>query len=486
VEAAQGSSPVSVDPSEWTWGGSGISNMGIVVFSHRAFRKQYYRAKRAHRTLAQKGAFTLRLAARVETQTGTAEFKTPDDAGAVRFAVLMRPFLDPASDYHYRKVFEQIAAEAPKRISAADRASVEEEVVAIEAGDISLAINDQRIRAHDLYVLLAQGEFFDSDQKALAQLRELRPMPLFGPLAWYHFYSFTVSIYHHVGRLYRLSWEIQRGQGNAPDVPSASKCLFCSRSDRAFTSEEHVLPEALGNDEMVLPPGRVCDACNNALSVLDTELVDFPPVALLRVLYVPHTKKGRLPSADFDGVSFRKTNPRRLEIRSRDKAPEQVVQADGSVSVKWTFQGTRPIAPHRLARALFKIGLELLAYDCGPLRAFDGRYDAAREFVRGTRATFPNHFMLCTEGKPKPGIQTTQFTDLAGTPTFVDIFGVLFAFNLEPSPRLDASKIPGGPFTAFDLSIPTQCDAKLESEALPSSCSTSSSERLAPKGETTS
>lgn len=49
-----------------------------------------------------------------------------------------------------------------------------------------------------------------------------------------------------------------------------SRCLYCLREDRAFTSVEHVIPEGMGNKEIVLPVGVVCDKCNNGeLSKLD-------------------------------------------------------------------------------------------------------------------------------------------------------------------------------------------------------------------------
>lgn len=36
-------------------------------------------------------------------------------------------------------------------------------------------------------------------------------------------------------------------------------CIFCRRHDGGFTSREHVFPESLGNEEVVLPRGVVCD-----------------------------------------------------------------------------------------------------------------------------------------------------------------------------------------------------------------------------------
>lgn len=40
-------------------------------------------------------------------------------------------------------------------------------------------------------------------------------------------------------------------------------CVFCKTASDSSRSEEHVVPESLGNLDYVLPRGVVCDACNN-------------------------------------------------------------------------------------------------------------------------------------------------------------------------------------------------------------------------------
>jgi hypothetical protein len=40
-------------------------------------------------------------------------------------------------------------------------------------------------------------------------------------------------------------------------------CLFCKGSTETSVSIEHIVPESLGNIELVLPAGVVCDKCNN-------------------------------------------------------------------------------------------------------------------------------------------------------------------------------------------------------------------------------
>jgi hypothetical protein len=43
-------------------------------------------------------------------------------------------------------------------------------------------------------------------------------------------------------------------------------CIFCKGETSGSYSEEHIIPESLGNIDHVLPPGVVCDKCNNYLA----------------------------------------------------------------------------------------------------------------------------------------------------------------------------------------------------------------------------
>lgn len=43
------------------------------------------------------------------------------------------------------------------------------------------------------------------------------------------------------------------------------RCIFCKADSTSSTSTEHIVPESLGNIEHTLPPGVVCDKCNNYL-----------------------------------------------------------------------------------------------------------------------------------------------------------------------------------------------------------------------------
>ena len=44
------------------------------------------------------------------------------------------------------------------------------------------------------------------------------------------------------------------------------RCIFCKLPSTTSRSKEHIIPESLGNIEHILPPGWVCDKCNNYLA----------------------------------------------------------------------------------------------------------------------------------------------------------------------------------------------------------------------------
>jgi hypothetical protein len=69
----------------------------------------------------------------------------------------------------------------------------------------------------------------------------------------------------------------------AADEGRERGCLICRENDGGFASVEHILPESLGNTEMLLPRGVVCDRCNHGpLSRLDQALAGFLPIEMMR------------------------------------------------------------------------------------------------------------------------------------------------------------------------------------------------------------
>jgi hypothetical protein len=74
------------------------------------------------------------------------------------------------------------------------------------------------------------------------------------------------------------------------------RCIFCAVTSDDSQGQEHIIPEALGNEEHVLPRGVVCDSCNNYFGVkIEGPLLDTLHFANLRARQEVPNKRRRLP-----------------------------------------------------------------------------------------------------------------------------------------------------------------------------------------------
>lgn len=230
-----------------------------------------------------------------------------------------------------------------------------------------------------------------------------------------------------------------------------SRCLFCLREDRPFTSVEHVVPEGLGNKEIILPAGVVCDGCNNGkLSDVDQKLVDFDPLALLRVKYAVPTKVGKMPKAQLGDALVQRTSPSHVHIKTEGN--KTVWEVPGGHGFK--FRGRRPLnARHtrELTRALFKIALELIYLEEGPDVAFAARFDPVREMVRGV-APFHGYLLIASnreyisQGHTEVSIQFRYVGDGDRQTVLIvfDFAGVVMATDLLTRNLDDFGRVPEG------------------------------------------
>jgi hypothetical protein len=77
------------------------------------------------------------------------------------------------------------------------------------------------------------------------------------------------------------------------------RCIFCKTESSASRSVEHIIPESLGNTKAVLPPGVVCDSCNNYFArKIEKPLLDTPYFRNLRGRQRIDSKRGRVPAQD--------------------------------------------------------------------------------------------------------------------------------------------------------------------------------------------
>lgn len=178
--------------------------------------------------------------------------------------------------------------------------------------------------------------------------------------------------------------------------PVRRTCLFCKSEDRdRFTSEEHVFPESLGNKTIILPPGVVCDVCNQYFSKLENQFIHSYPMLFGRFLSPEPTKKGKWPKTELPKGGF----IRGIRV-SHDPVPIVQIQLNGvnpeerarleaqyrSHALEHTLPSIRlPEEDIQVSsRVLAKIALELM-YLHSPRFAFHHAFDRIRHFSRQAR-----------------------------------------------------------------------------------------------------
>ncbi len=355
-----------------------------------------------------------------------------EDPELVRLATLLRPFMMEASPIEFRGVWSRLVEE--RVVDAATRERIDALIASADTSPVRVVLNDEEVSVRDLYFAYGEGRLFDCKPEAEKMLKLLAfgPMQRMVPFLYYN----ACLIYSGVVLAIREAiQEVERRQvTDSADDGHGPRCIYCLSRDGDFGSEDHVIPESLGNDELVLR-GAVCGACNNSLSRLEQSLLDFEPVAFFRVLNVPYTKKGKPPRADFREFTMEKVKPREILFVSKTKkdifVPEEAPSDLSRYSLSMVSR--RPFDPARLGRALFKIGLGLVAYDRGVEFACDPRYDAARDFIAGRRG-MPNSLLMESTVVPNPSVSASWLPSSTATPVALDIFGLRFCFNLEATP----------------------------------------------------
>ncbi len=207
------------------------------------------------------------------------------------------------------------------------------------------------------------------------------------------------------------------------------------RSDGGFVSREHVFSEGFGNvGEKVLPPGVVCDRCNNGpLALADEELVNFPPISLLRAERGIPTKAGKAVESKWGDAKVRFPERGTLELvepsraARRSMGPPGRITAPRKLQLKAGFRMTEQRVS-RLVRSVWKSGLECIYLDHGPEGAFDPVFDDARKAVLDRNAM--GWAVLQSESNAGDDVSLSyELRNVGGRPAMplrLSVFGVIF------------------------------------------------------------
>ena len=184
-----------------------------------------------------------------------------------------------------------------------------------------------------------------------------------------------------------------------------NECLFCA-SNGPFRTQEHIIPESLGNDDLILH-GHVCDACQNYFGKeIESYVLGKTSFAAWRAMLGIRTKSGNLPRVDL-------SQPKKAKGKLPDKHlahddgvileadPEgdcvfeiksEQMRADIRAGLKTQFQFVMtPKVLCMTGRFLGKVGLEILCLD-NPELARTSEFDDIRDYAR--RGTIHNIWPL--------------------------------------------------------------------------------------------
>lgn len=156
------------------------------------------------------------------------------------------------------------------------------------------------------------------------------------------------------------------------------KCLFCLETTGPFVHVEHPIPESLGNDDLFIEPGFVCDTCNQYFGVkVENSVLSTPPFGIERVRADVKTKKGKHPLF---------LSPPHIQLYPTSFKDKVILVASPEY---WNFlqKNSLLLLPHSekndvlIVRLLLKMGLELLLLD-DQLDPYNSQFNSARKFAR--------------------------------------------------------------------------------------------------------
>ena len=236
-------------------------------------------------------------------------------------------------------------------------------------------------------------------------------------------------------------------------------CIFCREDAAQSQSCEHIIPESLGNFEHILPPGVVCDKCNNYFArKIEGPLLDTQYFRHARATMQVANKRKRVPpqlgflpqlrlpvDVWLDGNSIAvdpHDKPRRGDF-------ERLLLSKKSVSL-WLPLPTQ-LDQRLMSRFLGKVAIEALAQRLSGTRGWreemldQGAIEPLRRYVRvgdqqdtwkfTRRRLFPAEQNFGTDGKCYQILHEFDFlyTEERGLVFVLGLFGEEFSINMGGS-----------------------------------------------------
>jgi hypothetical protein len=136
-------------------------------------------------------------------------------------------------------------------------------------------------------------------------------------------------------------------------------CIFCG-NNAGLNTIEHIIPESLGNDFLILKPGLVCDNCNNIFSGFESRVLNNSILGVERCLLGVITKKKKPARSKFNNITW----------YAEPQYNKNIISAEtnwANIPVLYNYQtGTYKMAfpthdnsCYDISKLLLKIGLEI-------------------------------------------------------------------------------------------------------------------------------
>jgi len=161
-------------------------------------------------------------------------------------------------------------------------------------------------------------------------------------------------------------------------------CLFCKQKVDSTSGIEHIIPESLGNKNLFLKRGIVCQKCNCKLGKLDDNFIHHSYNVVFKLNQNFITKKEKLPSTLFKDIVLMK-NPNgtiRVAKSKKHKKEDEVFEIKKNGTAEYLLRFHQDINPLLISRFLAKVGIETLFFQRNEF-AFKNRFDNLRNYAIG-------------------------------------------------------------------------------------------------------
>lgn len=241
-------------------------------------------------------------------------------------------------------------------------------------------------------------------------------------------------------------------------------CIFCKADSSKSKSREHIIPESLGNTKHILPPGIVCDKCNNYFSIK----VEKP---VLETEYFRHSrfrnnipsKKGRIPplevvygpNAEELGMYALKSGQKGIYPLNEESAKSFITHLNTKRRGFLYIIDPQPADTYLVSRLLAKCALEMLAFRFYSYPGWEQQVtyrkelDEIRNFARyGGNIKWPYYERRIYEESKrwpdphKEDYETLHEFDLLMT-HWSEVFAVIVIFGVEYAINLAGPEIDG-------------------------------------------